>query len=74
LFTETYRTSLSKFILIPGGVKTFTGSCSGSKSCGRPAAYMTKYIVGEGLGITLSSILQTFNLKMEKYEGKYEEI
>ena len=29
---------------------------------------------GEGLGVTLSSILQTFNLKMEKYEGKYEEI
>ena len=29
---------------------------------------------GEGLGITLSSILQTFNLKMEKYEGKYKEI
>ena len=25
------------------------------------------------LEITLSSILQTFNLKMEKYEGKYEE-
>jgi len=35
---------------------------------------MTKYIVGEGLGITLTSILQTFNLKMEEYEGKYEEI
>ena len=29
---------------------------------------------GEELGITLSSILQTLNLKLEKYEGKYEEI
>ena len=29
---------------------------------------------GEGLGITSSSILQIFNLKMEKYEGKYGEI
>ena len=45
-----------------------------NKSCGRPAAYTKKYIVGEELGITLTSILQTFNLKMEEYEGKYEEI
>ena len=24
--------------------QTFTGSCSGSKSCGRPAAYTKKYV------------------------------
>ena len=33
---------------------------------------MKKYEAGEELGIILSSILQTFNLKLEKYEGKYK--
>jgi len=39
-------------------IKTFTGSCSRSKSCGWPAAYTKKYVAEEELGIILSSILQ----------------
>ena len=32
----------------------FTVSCSGSKSCGRPAIYTKKYAAREELGIILS--------------------
>ena len=43
------------------------------KSCGRPAAYTKKYIAREELVIILSFILQTFNLKMEKYGTNLKE-
>ena len=53
---------------------TFTGSCSGSKICGRPAAYTKKYIAGEELGILLSSEISIEGAKSRAYIGRGSEI
>ena len=49
--------------------KTLTGSCSGSKSCGRPAAYTKKYVAGEELGNILSPKASIEGVKSGAYIG-----
>ena len=51
------------------GEEIFTGSCSGSTSCGGPAAYTKKYVAGEELGIILSPKASIEGAKFRAYIG-----